>query len=385
MALISYKTLDDVRAIVANQIPEGLNLEYKSSSILINRDANALCKTVSAFANSAGGTFIIGIEMDKLAPVRLDDGTPGPSKRDWIFQVINGGTFPAIEAIEVREFATPTGMIFVIDVPPSAQAPHQSKDNKYYKRRDSLSEVMEHYEIEDIRNRPKRALAPLRAELHTQNILSYLRLTNTHETDAISDLRCEIDANFDLGRDSLSMLTERGLRALLPKHELHFLLGSVVDFLQTPEPAITFRFRFHDGPLTSAVTFHMADLNRTAIMTSPLERALEKLGEKIDKASGHLEHLRRSAETMTNMIDGTGLRLSQRTLNTLRNMPQLFDPREFDADGYRIIADIPIDDAHQLSRLLHYFPDEQAKEEYGKIAPDVRERFEKYFKVSFDE
>lgn len=162
MALSSYTTLDDVRAIVANQIPEGLNLEYKGSSVLINRDANALCKAVSAFANSAGGTFIIGIEMDNLAPA--DDGTPGPSKRDWIFQVINGGTFPAIESIEVREFPASTGTIYVVDVPPSAQAPHQSKDNKYYKRRGSRNEVMEHYEIEDVRNRPKRPLAPLRAE-----------------------------------------------------------------------------------------------------------------------------------------------------------------------------------------------------------------------------
>lgn len=59
---------------------------------------NALCKIVSAFANSAGGTLIIGIEMDNLTPARLDDGPPGPSKRDWIFPVINGGTFPAMSA-----------------------------------------------------------------------------------------------------------------------------------------------------------------------------------------------------------------------------------------------------------------------------------------------
>src|SRR5687768_3724865 len=100
----SYATLDDVRTIVADQIPEGVNHEYKGWSILLDRDINKICKTVSALANSAGGIFIIGIETKGLMPVRIDDGTPGPSKRDWIYQIINGGTFPAVETLDVREF-----------------------------------------------------------------------------------------------------------------------------------------------------------------------------------------------------------------------------------------------------------------------------------------
>jgi hypothetical protein len=49
--------------------------------------------------------------MKNLVPVRIDDGTPGPSKRDWVYQIINGGTFPAVEAVDIREFQTPTGTI----------------------------------------------------------------------------------------------------------------------------------------------------------------------------------------------------------------------------------------------------------------------------------
>lgn len=386
MAHASYETMDQIRSIVTDQIPEGVSLEYKGSATLINRDANTVCKTVSALANSAGGTFIIGIEMQNLVPVRIDEGTPAPSRRDWIYQIINGGTFPAVEAVDVREFQTPTGTIYAIEVPPSPQAPHQSNDRKYYKRRGSHSEVMEHYEIEDIRNRPKRALTPLRAELHTQNILAYLRLTNAHETDAITDLRCEIDASFPLERDSLTMLSERGLRALLPRSELHFSLGSMMEILQTPEPQITFKFRysFHEAPMVQSVIFHLADLNRTAILKSPIERVLEKLGDKLDKVTGQLEHLHRSAEALTGIVDGTGLRVSQRTLRALKDLPQMFDPREFDADGYCIIADISIDDARSLHRIFRYFNAEQAKEQYEKIAPEVRERFEKHFKRGFD-
>jgi hypothetical protein len=274
----------------------------------------------------------------------------------------------------------------VIEVPPSPQAPHQSKDHKYYKRRGSHSEVMEHYEIEDVRNRPKRALMPLRAELHTESILAYLRLTNSHETDAITELRCEIATNFSLERDSLMLLKERGLRSLLPKSELHFLLGSMLEILQTPEPAITFKFSytFHETSVGHPVTFHLADLNRTAIVKSPVERVLENLGQKLDKVTSQLEKLHRSAETLTGMVDGTGLRMSQRTLSVLREVPQLFDPQEFDAKGYCIIANIAMEDAYAIYRIFRYFPAEQAKEQYEQISPEVRARFEKHFKISFD-
>ncbi|MEH2626299.1 hypothetical protein V1292_004354 [Bradyrhizobium sp. AZCC 1719] len=387
MIFKSYETLDDVRAIVADQIPEGVNLEYKGSDVLINRDANTVCKTISALANSAGGTFIIGIEMKNLAPIGIDGGTPGPSKRDWIYQIINGGTFPAVETVEIREFSTPTGTIYVIDVSPSPQAPHQSNDRKYYKRRGSHSDVMEHYEIEDVRNRPKRPLQPLRAELHTQNILAHLRLMNAHETDTISDLGCQIEANFPMQRDSLGALGERGIRALAPRSELHFLLGSLIEILQTDEPVVTFKFSytFHDTPMAQSATFHLADWNRSSIMQTPVERALGQLGEKLDKMSGQIEGLRKTAEAYTNAVaDGSGLRISQRTLHALKGLPQLFDPREFDAAGYCIIAEIPLDHAYAIERL-RYYPSSQAKELYEQISPEARARFEKHFKVDFSE
>ena len=93
MAANPYTSLDDIRAIVTDDIPEGVNLEYKRSAIITERDVNALCKTVTALANSAGGQFILGIESHAGKPVRLDGGVPGPSRRDWIHKVINASTF----------------------------------------------------------------------------------------------------------------------------------------------------------------------------------------------------------------------------------------------------------------------------------------------------
>lgn len=386
MAPQLYVTLDGVRSIVDEQIPEGVNLEYKSSSILVRRDAEVLCKVVSAFANSTGGTFIIGIETKDEVPIRVDDGTPGASRRDWIFQVINGGTFPAVEVVDIREIPMPTGTIYIVDVPVSPQAPHQSRDHKYYKRRGSHSEVMEHYEIEDVRNRPKRARSPLIVDLQMENILAYLRLANESDVDTITDLRCEIESNFTLDRGGLDPLRNRGLRALLPRSELHFIIGSAYEILQTQEPVATFRFNylFHGARMAQSITLHFADLNHTAILKAPGERALEDIGKKLENVADRLERLQQTAERLSGMVDGTGLRLSHRTLRALKDAPQLFEPTEFDSDGYNIIADISHDDAMSLSRLFHYFSSEAAKSEYEKLSDDVRTRFEKYFKVSFD-
>jgi hypothetical protein len=61
----------------------------------------------------------------------------------------------------------------------------------------------------------------------------------------------------------------------------------------------------------------------------------------------------------------------------------LFDPREFNPDGYVIIADIPLNEARTLYRLFHYLDPSNAKNQYEQISLEVRERFEKHFKVDF--
>lgn len=384
MAQRPFTTLKEIQSIVADKVPEGVTLEYKGSAVLIERRTSTICKTVSALANSVGGAFIIGIEMEKLEPIRIDAGTPGPSKRDWIYQVIANGTFPSVEGVDIHEFATGTGTIYSIDVPASPHAPHQSNDNKYYKRRGSHSDVMEHYEIEDVRNRPKRETLPLRADLCTRDILAYLRLSNSHETDALLDITCNATTNFKL--DSFSLLTDRGLRALLPRSELHFLIGSMIEILQQPEPTLEleFRYTYRGRTTTQSASMYLADLNRTAIMKSPVERSTELLGQKIDKLAAHLDKLQQGVEAMSTIYDGTGLRVSQRTLQALRGQVQIFDPREFDASGYSIIAGLSAQDAYAVYRLFQYFPAAQAKEQYNQLSAEVRAQFEKHFKVFFD-
>ena len=66
----------DLKFLIANKEKESLILDYKASSALASSDGkkNELSKDVSAFANSAGGTLVYGIQEDGHFPVSIDSG-----------------------------------------------------------------------------------------------------------------------------------------------------------------------------------------------------------------------------------------------------------------------------------------------------------------------
>src|SRR5262249_7945933 len=65
----------DLQRLVDDDIQESLTLEYKAAAALSkdNDPRNELCKDVSAFANSAGGQIIYGIEERGHHPVRVQE------------------------------------------------------------------------------------------------------------------------------------------------------------------------------------------------------------------------------------------------------------------------------------------------------------------------
>ena len=83
------------------------------------------------------------------------------------------------------------------------------------------------------------------------------------------------------------------------------------------------------------------------------------------------------------MVDATGLRISQRTLRALKDLPQLFDPQEFDPDADAMMSDISVDEARALYRIFRYFNAGQAKNNTSRSPQKTRQRFEKHFKVEF--
>ena len=69
-------SLDDIRLLVENQVPEGPHLEYKELPYSNRRqDRREMLRDVTALANSSGGYLIVGIREDncgraaKVVPV----------------------------------------------------------------------------------------------------------------------------------------------------------------------------------------------------------------------------------------------------------------------------------------------------------------------------
>jgi hypothetical protein len=125
---------------------------------------NELAKQLSAFANMGGGRILYGVTDDG----QVDNGgissliKGGRSPKDWLESVIPTLTDYEITGVNVYSISaqSPSSRIqegksiFVVDVPDSERAPHQSKrDLRYYVRMGGSSRPAPHKLIEDIRNR----------------------------------------------------------------------------------------------------------------------------------------------------------------------------------------------------------------------------------------
>lgn len=384
-----YQTLAELDRIIADDIREGVSLEYKNSTIIGPKGIGTICKAVSALANSAGGQFIIGVESKDGKPVRLDGGFSGPSKLDWFHQIINSNTHPALENFEVREIAGDGGLYYVIEVPVSAKAPHQSNDNKYYKRRGPHSEPMEHYEIEDTRNRPKTDTAPLRVEIASESFLALLQFSNNDQFAAITDLDCAIAANFDLKSGGVKRLNSRGIRRLAPNSSIAFHVGSFIEILgSSPDAEITVdvAYQFKGARFKYSQPLFVGDFESSAITRSPAVRAIETVAEKLDKVIDAMKPSKQLVELLEQAIDGSGMRLSKRTIQFLQGQNPKFDPSEFDYKGTQVIADITLDQAIQFHHALNMYGSAELKRRrYLELPEELRQKLEKVFRVDLSQ
>jgi hypothetical protein len=149
--MLKLSTRADLQRLIDDEIQESLTLDYKASASLAkdSRPRDELCKDVSAFANSAGGQIIYGIEELNAKPTKIDEGSS--FTREWIEQVIDSSVQPRIEGLVITPIPLDNGRhVYVLTIPQaSSRAPHQAPDRKYYKRQNFQSVPMEDYEIRD--------------------------------------------------------------------------------------------------------------------------------------------------------------------------------------------------------------------------------------------
>lgn len=177
MADPSKWTEDDVLALPAGENDSferkgSMSLDLKLPKVKEDEVLNELAKQLSAFANASGGQIIYGVANNGT----VDAGGVAlsvkgrHSTKEWLEDVIPKLTEFEIVGFNVYEIGPSAGSskisggkaIFVVDVPASDRAPHQSKrDLKYYIRLAGKSHPAPHRMIEDIRNRQKHPLLEL--------------------------------------------------------------------------------------------------------------------------------------------------------------------------------------------------------------------------------
>jgi hypothetical protein len=132
--------------------------ENISKSTLISTTKTMLARECGAFANSNGGTLVIGFNDDGTL-----DSTPVPEVfeksstliQQWIESLLKDCLEPPLENFDCYPVINDAGhRILVINVPLSEKAPHQSTiDRLYYTRQGTTSSPADHWLIEAIRNR----------------------------------------------------------------------------------------------------------------------------------------------------------------------------------------------------------------------------------------
>lgn len=151
-------TIDEVQSLIDNQVEESVYLDFKSSGSLEKNDRKRLelSKDVAAFANSDGGIIVYGIkEVNHVASeFSFIDGNE--FTKEWIETIINSYVQRRISDIKIYPIRIDGDIkksIYVVKIPYSYDAPHLSKDNRYYKRYNFMSVPMEEYEIRQSYNR----------------------------------------------------------------------------------------------------------------------------------------------------------------------------------------------------------------------------------------
>jgi schlafen family protein len=149
-------TKEELDELIRDGVAESLLLDYKGSDSLDRRNSKAaaeICKDVSAFANSAGGTLVYGMTEKNRIATGFDGGVdPAEVSIEWIQQCVYGEVQPRVEGLSVHGVEIRAGRFAYVAHVPQGRTAHMS-DGRYYKRHDGQSIAMEDYEVRDTMRR----------------------------------------------------------------------------------------------------------------------------------------------------------------------------------------------------------------------------------------
>lgn len=148
---------EDVKEFIQRKIEENLNLDYKRFGAIDN--SSKLAIHISSFANADGGLILLGIDQDeitengkiiKIFPKEITWGSSSYSKETLEQKLLHRIKLgiPELTIVPIRN--ENKEVIFLIDIPKSSLAPHMGPDYRYHKRVNFGSQLMEHYEVQNL-------------------------------------------------------------------------------------------------------------------------------------------------------------------------------------------------------------------------------------------
>ncbi|MCI5123368.1 MAG: ATP-binding protein [Candidatus Electrothrix sp. AR5] len=395
------RTIQDIEQLIKLETPESIWLDYKASPALSKKKKDEICKDVSAFANADGGMLIYGIEEEKKnkvgLPAGMDNGIDIKEiNKEWIDQILSTNITPIISGIEIIEIKkTENNSFFVVNIPKSCRGPHQSPDKKYYKRYNARSAPMEHYEIEDIRNRRQIIPSLISIDVQVQDPWVQLVVENTGGEPA-HDVTFIFSETFswhkNRGNGELPNALKNGIKFFPPKRKMVFTFGGFRDILSADKENHSTYFDVlvsYSHPQTGSEfneNFYI-DLNdflNSSRETNYLRDLSVSLKELLNYAK-KIENITKSMEKIEKISGATGVNLSIPTLRNIHRLLQGNDEFEF-----KHLDRCQLDEIEELLRVniemtgkifLHYLFNGKPIEEIPGMTEELLAKIKKHTKA----
>ena len=327
----NIRSLIDLYGLVDAGEVESSILEFKSSRIFSEGLGSAIDKLsyeVSAMANSIGGTIVIGMEEDDSKPARAKEirGTDnGKISSEWLAQKLETKVYPKIYGIEIITILDKCARsCFIFRVPASFDAPHQSCDHKYYARRQFQKIPMEHFEIEDIRNRKRVQEPKIAISLNIQRgAVMRLEIKNmSKETLFNISFVAPAEAKKALEWEAHGLVN--GITALASCQSISYFIGSVFELfkhecLQRDNEVCVVGHDASGKLCKASVVLNLLNYKGVSVIDSDAELIESSIMKGFTDLSKKFDDIKQCIEShLRPLTTNTGLSLSQSTLQNIR-------------------------------------------------------------------
>ena len=390
------KTVEALNLLIKNEVQESTHLDYKASPAIDNKKKGEIAKDASAFANSDGGIIIYGIQENEHLPVKIDEGVDHSKyTREWLEQVINSNISPIIDGIEIVQIPLSSERSsFVIKIPKSFRTPHQEQiSKKYYRRYNFLSQPMEDYEINEIRNRSFTITPLVNFDINIKHgVIVYFVISNIGKVPAENVFFTFSKELMWNGEERKPPILTKGIKYLPPGRTFKIRYNSSSQiFKKENESSIEFDVSvsyFHPEISQNITDIFHIDLNDylyTDISESELNQHGKKIEESIGKLTSELKKLNDHIAQISSIAAPTGLDIS---ISTLRNLKHIIagkdsftkiDPMYCDYQVFKEVLQIDI----QLAFLLEtHFLEKKLVEDLSHLngmTEEILDKFKQYF------